>query len=42
VEEVLNYRGERFGEFDVRHVRLKKSVLTSRGPVYTTLAESFL
>jgi len=40
VEEVLNYRGERFGEFEVRHVRLKKSVLTPRGPVYTTLVES--
>lgn len=40
VEEVLNYRGEHFGEFEARHVRLKKSVLTPRGPVYTTLAES--
>ena len=40
VEEVLNYRGERFGEFEARHVRLKKSVLTPRGPVYTTLTES--
>jgi len=40
VEEVLNYRGDYFGEFEARHVRLKKSVLTPRGPVYTTLAES--
>jgi 2'-5' RNA ligase len=40
VEEVLRSQGEGFGEFEARHVRLKKSVLTPRGPVYTTLAES--
>jgi 2'-5' RNA ligase len=30
----------RFGELEVRSIRLKKSVLTSRGPIYSTIAES--
>ncbi len=29
-----------FGGMEVRNIRLKKSVLTSRGPIYTILAES--
>ena len=40
VDEVLRFRGERFGGFEVRHIRLKKSVLTPRGPIYSNLAES--
>lgn len=30
----------RFGELEVRCIRLKKSVLTSRGPIYSNVAES--
>lgn len=30
----------RFGELEVRSIRLKKSVLTSRGPIYSNIAES--
>jgi 2'-5' RNA ligase len=30
----------RFGELEVRSIRLKKSILTSRGPVYSNVAES--
>jgi 2'-5' RNA ligase len=40
VDEVLRSQGEMFGGFEVKHIRLKKSVLTPRGPVYSTLAES--
>jgi len=40
VEEVLNHRDDVFGGFEVGRVRLKKSVLTPRGPIYSTLAES--
>ena len=40
VEEVINRQREGFGGFEVRSIKLKKSVLTPRGPVYTTLAES--
>jgi len=40
VDEVLRCQGEGFGEFEVRRIKLKKSVLTPRGPLYTTLAES--
>jgi 2'-5' RNA ligase len=39
-ETVRELADEHFGELEVRHVRLKKSVLTSRGPIYSTLAES--
>lgn len=39
-EAVRGLADEHFGELKVRHVRLKKSVLTSRGPIYSTLAES--
>ncbi len=42
VDEVLRSRGDGFGGFEVNHIRLKKSVLTPRGPVYSTLAESQL
>jgi 2'-5' RNA ligase len=31
---------EPFGELEVRHITLKKSVLTRSGPVYSTIAES--
>jgi len=40
VDEILRSQGETFGGFEVKHIRLKKSVLTPRGPVYSTLAES--
>ena len=40
VEEVLRHRDAVFGGFEVRSVKLKRSVLTPRGPVYSTLAES--
>ncbi|MFQ6053577.1 MAG: RNA 2',3'-cyclic phosphodiesterase [Candidatus Bathyarchaeia archaeon] len=40
VDEVMASADEVFGEFQVEHVRLKKSVLTPRGPIYSTLAES--
>lgn len=31
-----------FGEFDVKCIRLKKSVLTPKGPLYSTVKEIFL
>ncbi len=40
VEEVFRYRDVDFGGFEVGSVKLKRSVLTPRGPVYSTLAES--
>lgn len=40
VEEVLSHADDSFGEFEVGNVRLKRSVLTPRGPVYSILAES--
>jgi 2'-5' RNA ligase len=40
VDEVSSHGDEPLGGFEVRHVRLKKSVLTPRGPVYSTLAQT--
>ena len=40
VEEVTNHADEVYGELGVEHIRLKKSVLTPRGPIYSTIAES--
>lgn len=40
VEEVMAHAEEVFGEMEVAHIRLKKSVLTPRGPIYSTIAES--
>lgn len=40
VEEVMDCADESFGEFEVKHIRLKRSILTPRGPIYSTLAES--
>lgn len=40
VEEVRDHADEFFGGFEIERIRLKKSVLTPRGPVYTTMAES--
>jgi len=40
MEEVLRHRDADFGGFMVGSVKLKRSVLTPRGPVYTTLTES--
>jgi len=40
MEEVLRHRDADFGSFEVGSVKLKRSVLTPRGPVYSTLAES--
>jgi 2'-5' RNA ligase len=42
VEEVLRHREMDYGGFEVRSVKLKRSVLTPRGPVYSTLAQSGL
>ncbi len=38
--EVMALADEPFGGFEVCSIQLKKSILTSRGPIYTTLAES--
>jgi 2'-5' RNA ligase len=40
VEQVLEHADEAFGGFEVGHIRLKKSVLTPKGPIYSTLAQS--
>ena len=40
IEEVMALEATDFGGFEARHVKLKKSVLTPRGPVYTDLALS--
>jgi len=40
VEEVTTHADEVFGEMEFEHIRLKKSVLTPRGPIYSTIAES--
>lgn len=40
VEEVTANADEVFGDFEVGYVRLKKSVLTPRGPIYSTIAQS--
>jgi len=40
VEEVLRHRDTDHGSLEVKSVKLKRSVLTPRGPVYSTLAES--
>lgn len=40
VREILGHADDEFGGMEVRHVRLKKSVLTPRGPIYSTLAQS--
>jgi 2'-5' RNA ligase len=39
---LTNNRGRRFGPFLVDRVKLKKSVLTPKGPVYSTLKEVLL
>ena len=38
--ELAAHADEAFGEFEVEHIRLKKSILTPRGPIYSTIAES--
>ena len=40
VKEIVQWRDEDFGVFEVKRTSLKKSVLTPRGPIYSTLAES--
>jgi len=42
IEEILVLSEEPLGEMVVERVRLKKSVLTPKGPIYSTLAESTL
>lgn len=39
-EAILAMQDKEFGAFPVDSVKLKKSVLTPKGPVYTTLAEA--
>ena len=40
VEELLQFENYQFGSTKVDKVKLKKSVLTRSGPIYSTLAES--
>lgn len=40
IESLTPMRETEFGEFDVRAIQLKRSVLTSNGPVYSTLGEN--
>jgi 2'-5' RNA ligase len=40
VREIMSHADDEFGGMEVKHVRLKKSVLTPRGPIYSTLAQS--
>ncbi len=40
VEALIGHQDTEFGEFDVRAVQLKRSVLTPNGPVYSTLGET--
>ncbi len=42
IDMVKSMEGEHFGQLRVDRIRLKKSVLTRAGPVYSTLAESRL
>jgi 2'-5' RNA ligase len=39
-EAVTKLGGADFGEMDIRRILLKRSVLTPRGPIYSTVAES--
>ncbi len=39
-ETVLAAQNKMFGSFTVDSVKLKKSILTPKGPIYTTLAEA--
>lgn len=39
-EAILGAHNEEFGTFKVESVKLKKSILTPRGPVYSTLIEA--
>jgi 2'-5' RNA ligase len=36
---IEKYRDMEFGNFKVNYIKLKKSELTSKGPIYTTLRE---
>lgn len=38
-EAIISTRNKEFGAFQVDSVKLKKSVLTPKGPIYTTLVE---
>jgi 2'-5' RNA ligase len=40
VDEVLRSKEEKFGGFEVKQIILKKSVLTPKGPIYSTLIKS--
>jgi len=40
VKVLLDRENEKLGDFNVESIRLKKSVLTPKGPIYSTLAES--
>jgi 2'-5' RNA ligase len=39
-EAVNGMEDEEFGPLRVEHIRLKKSVLTRNGPIYSNVAES--
>ena len=40
IESLVKLQDTDFGEFDVRAVQLKRSVLTPKGPIYSTLGET--
>jgi RNA 2',3'-cyclic 3'-phosphodiesterase len=40
VETLLRHQGTEFGEFDVRAIQLKRSILTPTGPIYSTIGEA--
>ncbi len=40
VEAVLKHQSTPFGEFEVRAIQLKRSILTPKGPIYSTLGET--
>lgn len=42
IKKMMEYKDFNFGNMEVQSFQLKKSVLTNKGPIYTTLKEIFL
>ncbi len=40
VETLLRHQETPFGEFEVRAIQLKRSILTPKGPIYSTIGET--
>jgi RNA 2',3'-cyclic 3'-phosphodiesterase len=40
VEVLLKNQETEFGEFDIRAIQLKRSILTPKGPIYSTIGEA--